>query len=369
MVASVKRYSKLALKYVILPLIAVCILGIVSALSYRAYLQHQIIEQTKITSPNGIDSLEKVTLGGLEQWILIRGWDKSAPVMLFLHGGPGGGDIAMGRHFHTRLERSFVVVRWDQRGAGKSYNSDIPPESMTIEQFVSDTLELVEILRKRFDVTKIYLVGHSWGSELGCLTVAQRPEVFHAFVGVGQLVEFNENERISYEFALAKANELNNQQAISELENIGPPPHGIEKLMIQRKWLDKFGGVFYSDTTFSDLWKIGITSPDCSLFDGYRYFRGQFFSLENMWEDDVSKINLFELAPKIEVPIYFFIGRHDYNTPFEIAVKYYESLEAPNGKQLIWFENSAHMVPIDEPDKFCDILINTVLKETYTSME
>ena len=363
--ASVKKYSKLALIYVVLPIIALCILGVGSALAYRAYLQHKILEETKITSPYGIESLEKVTLGGLEQWISIRASDKSAPLILFLHGGPGGGDIAMGRHFHSQLERFFVVVRWDQRGAGKSYNSAIPPESMTIEQFVSDTLELVEILRKRFNVPKIYLVGHSWGSELGCLTVARNPEAFWAFVSVGQLVELNENERISYEFVLAKAKELNNQQAISELEEIGPPPYNTEKLMIQRKWLDKFGGVFHSDVVFSDLWKIGMTSPDCSLFDGYRYLRGQFFSLENMWEDELGKTNLFELVPKIDAPVYFFVGRHDYNTPFELAVRYYEALEAPKGKQLVWFENSAHMIPIDEPDRFCDILINKVLKETY----
>lgn len=366
---SVKKYCRPAFKYVILPLIVICALIVTVLLSCRAYLQHKILLQTHITSANGIDSLEKVTLGGLEQWILIRGWDKSAPVLLFLHGGPGGGDIAMARHFHPELEHSFVVVRWDQRGAGKSYSSSIPPESMTVEQFVSDTLQLVDILRERFDVPKIYLVGHSWGSELGCLAVTRRPEAFYAFVGVGQLVEYNENERLSYEHTLDKARELNNQEAICELEAIGPPPYGIEELLIQRKWLDKFGGVFHSDIALADLWKIGITSPDCSLFDGFRYFRGQSFSLENMWVDEVGSINLFELAPTIEVPVYFFIGRHDYNTPSEIAVKYYESLEAPKGKQLIWFENSAHMIPIDEPDKFCDILINKVLKETYTSEE
>jgi pimeloyl-ACP methyl ester carboxylesterase len=324
--------------------------------------------QTRITSANGVESLEKIRLGGVDQWISVRGWNKSNPVMLFLHGGPGAGDIITARNTDIALARHFVVVRWDQRGAGKSYSSKIPIDSMNIEQFVSDTIELVERLRDRFNVSRIYLVGHSWGSELGILAVDRHPEYFHSFVGIGQLVDVRENEIISYQFALDKAAESGNQKALRKLKKIGPPPHDYKKLLIQRKWLEKFGGVHHKkEISFAYFCRIGAVSPDITLYDGFRYLRGQYFSLEHMWEKELYRINLFTSVPKIDVPIYFFLGRYDYNTPSEIVERYCEQLQAPKGKTVIWFENSAHIIPHEEPELFCDMLVNKVLKETYSA--
>jgi pimeloyl-ACP methyl ester carboxylesterase len=149
--------------------------------------------------------------------LLIRGWDRSNPILLHLHGGPGSADISIARFFDTELIEHFTVVHWDQRGAGKSFSPDIPPESMTRDQFVEDIRELAVLLGKRFDVPRIYLVGHSWGSEIGALAASRYPELFHAYVGVAQVVEESEQERISYQFVLDKAREAGNQKAIREL--------------------------------------------------------------------------------------------------------------------------------------------------------
>jgi len=363
-----KKVLRLLLIFCIVPFIPLLILIAILLSAYRFYRQNDVLRKTRITSANGVDSLEKIMLGGVEQWISVRGWDKSNPVLLFLHGGPGAGDIVIARNSDIKLARHFVVVRWDQRGAGKSYSSRIPIDSMNIEQFVSDTLELVEMLRNRFNVSKIYLVGHSWGSELGLLVMDRRPEYFYSFVGVGQLVDVRENETISYQFTLDKAAELGNRKALTVLKKIGPPPHDYKKLMIQRKWLEKFGGVHHKEEIgLAYFLKLGAISPDITLYDGFRYFRGQYFSLEHMWEKELYKVNLFISVPRIDAPVYFFLGRYDFNTPFEIAERYYEQLQAPKGKTIIWFENSAHIIPHEEPELFCDMLINKVLKDTYSA--
>jgi pimeloyl-ACP methyl ester carboxylesterase len=335
------------------------------ALSWRALMQSRVRSATAITTPKGVESLEKVTLGGVDQWLLIRGWDRSNPVLLHLHGGPGSADISIARFFDTELIRHFTVVHWDQRGAGKSFSPDIPPESMTREQFVEDIRELAELLIKRFEVSRIYLVGHSWGSEIGALAASRYPELFHAYVGVGQVVEGTEDEQISYRFVIDQARETGNQQAIRELERIGPPPYdGVSELLVQRKWLERFGGVSRSEeTTMRALIKRALSSPDYSLCDAVRFFRGQSFSSAQLWNEGL-ETNLFEQVPRIDVPVYFFTGRHDYNTPFELAERYYRTLDAPRGKHLIWFENAAHMLPYEVPDEYADALIHRVLKET-----
>ena len=146
---------------------------------------------------DSITSLEKITLGGIKQTILIRGHDTKSPILLFLHGGPGFPEMDIAYKFQRKLEEHFIVVNWDQRGAGKSFSKKIPRESMTIEQFISDAHELIRFLRERFDKEKIYLVGHSWGTTLGLLLTQRYPELFFAYVGIGQVVNALESEQIS----------------------------------------------------------------------------------------------------------------------------------------------------------------------------
>jgi pimeloyl-ACP methyl ester carboxylesterase len=357
------RVGAISMKYVISPAVLVLVVIIACLLLYRGHMQGRVLRETGITSPDGIESLEKIRLGGVEQWILIRGQDKSNPVLLDLHGGPGAAEIAFARFFHTRLENHFTVVHWDQRGAGKSFSPDIAQESMTMEQFISDTRELVETLRERFSVSKVYVAGHSWGSLLGILTVSRYPELFCAYVGTGQLVDASENDAISYQFTLDKARESGNKKAIRQLEEIGPPPYDYKRLIIQRKWLDRFGGVYQSpNASKGSLLKLALTSPDYSLMDFFRYFRGTLFSLKYMLPH-LYEINLFEEVPIIDVPVYFLVGKHDSNTPVQLTERYYQKLNASHGKQLMWFEKSGHMVTFDEPEKYCDFLIDKVLKK------
>jgi pimeloyl-ACP methyl ester carboxylesterase len=176
-----------------------------------------------ITDPEGnpvegsIAEIEKVILGGQEQYIIIRGVDAAKPIMLFLHGGPGSPEVAFIKHFNPDIEKDFVMVYWEQRGAGKSYSKDIPPESMNMDQMISDTRELSEYLVNRFNREKIFLMGHSWGSLLGTLTAHKYPELYYAYFGIGQVGDQFKGEQISLRWAKDQAVERNDHKAVKTL--------------------------------------------------------------------------------------------------------------------------------------------------------
>ena len=139
--------------------------------------------------PGSVARLEQVELEGMEQWILIRGTDTRNPVLLWLHGGPGAAQMPLARHFNGELEDDFIVVHWDQRGAGKSNPPGFDETTMYLERYVADTLELTLYLKELLQKDKIYLLGHSWGSQLGLRVVEEAPHLYHAYIGVSQWVD------------------------------------------------------------------------------------------------------------------------------------------------------------------------------------
>ncbi len=356
------------LKFFLLSLLALLVL-VSSGLLYRMYEQNRVSASTKINTAGGIDLLGNVMLGGEEQWVLIRGKKQTNPVLLYLHGGPGSVGIPRARDFGGRLEDDFVVVYWDQRGSGKSYRSGVPVNSMNLDQFISDTRELVEVLKQRFNVPKIYLVGNSWGAALGALTVERYPELFYAYVGTGQLVHTDKAEQISYEFTLKEAEAAQNREGNKELTAMGPPPWDYDTMNKQRKWLRRFGGTIYDDkesanSFLSEFMGKMLLSPEYSLMEIVENSMDPNFAVRNLW-DDIADIDLFEQVPRIEVPVYFIAGRHDYNTPSELVEEYYEQLDAPAGKHLIWFENAAHMPEFEDPEQYYTVMVDSVLASTY----
>jgi proline iminopeptidase len=318
------------------------------------------------TSDN-IISPQYMELGGLKQAVHIAGSDTANPVLLLLHGGPGFTEMALFSEYNKDLEKKYIVVNWDQRGAGLSYRPDIPDSTMNIEQYVNDAHELVSWLKKRYKKEKIYLLGHSWGSVLGIHLVQRYPEDFYAYVGVGQGVNLFENESLSFKFVLDTAIAEQNEEAIKELKAIQKryPPHAeakLEDLKLQRKWLGHYGGAIYGQPNANQIFSR-IKKEDNPLYDADKAQAGNDFTFPLLF-DELMRVNLMKSAPKLEVPAYFITGRHDYNTPFQLVEDYVKVLEAPH-KEIIWFENAAHWIPFEEPEKFNDVLVNIVRKHSH----
>ena len=299
--------------------------------------------------PGSIAEVKYLRLGGIDQWVMIRGENLTNPPLILLHGGPGFSETHFFLHFNALLEKNFTIVYWDQRGTGKSFDRKIPRSSMTVEQFIADLDELVEAVRKRVGKKKVAIFGHSWGSVLGPLYAARFPEKVSAYIGSGQIGSWPVSESLSYAFALAEAQRLNNRKALKELRAIGPPPHTASALWKQRTCLNRLQGQMNIMIVLNLLWMF-LSKPELSIFGLPDLFRGFRFSLDAMW-DEVSRINLMEVVPSLQMPVFFFLGRQDHWVPSETSIAYFDVLTAPS-KRLVWFEESGHEPFVDEPAKF-----------------
>lgn len=309
--------------------------------------------------PGSIAEAGYLRLGGLDQWVMIRGENRDNPPLIILHGGPGFSDTMFFRRCNAALEHSFTVVYWDQRGTGKSFNRDIPRSSMTVAQFLDDLDELVEAVRERVGERKVVLFGHSWGSALGVLYAARFPEKVAAYVGSGQVGDASAGEAASYAIAiaLAEAERRDNRKALKALRAIGPPPYAADCVFTERMWLQRLEGQLEPRA----LWRMGrlvLGAPEASLFDLPKVMRGFRFSLDAMWAE-VSRLKLLELTPALEMPVFFFLGRKDHWVPPETSLAYYDVLTAPS-KQLVWFEESGHEPFVDEAAKFNRAMVELV---------
>ncbi|WP_236507726.1 alpha/beta fold hydrolase [Tychonema sp. BBK16] len=315
--------------------------------------------------PNSIAVLEKVKLGGSEEWISIRGKDLHNPVLLFLAGGPGGSQLVLEQRALAGLEERFVVVNWDQPGAGKSFDA-IDHSKLTPDRYITDAHELVLNLRQRFGKEKVYLSGQSWGSALGIMVVQRYPELFHAFIGTGQVVAFLENESIRYDLALSLAQERGDQQQGSKLKQQGAPPYYgndvLAKMMTYLNDLKKYRNdrqnLAIAKPKSNILFDL-ITSSEYGWYDKVNLSRGELKTVNvvfpQLWGVDFRK-----QATRLKIPIYFLIGRHDGTTSPKLTEEYFNLLTAPH-KELIWFEHSGHAPWMNEPAKFVDVMVNKVL--------
>jgi len=307
-----------------------------------------------------IDCKRKMKIGGVDQWVSLRSDDAANPIVLFLHGGPGTAQISFSRRPQRRLESFFLVVNWDQRGAGRSYSRNLSSEDMTIDRFVLDAEELIVALLREFSHDRLLLVGHSWGSIIGAKLVAKRPDLVRAYIGIGQVVDMQRGERLSYDFTLSEAERLGDGKALRDLRRIGHPPYGkLGDAGVQRKWLTKFHGATVEGTPVGTLLR-NLSVRDTRPLDVVRFIRGAMFSLRCL-EDQQNEVNLIRDVPAIDAPVYFCTGRRDYNVPFGLVIEYSAGLRAPS-KEIVWFERSGHMPNFEERDTFCDFCISLLNK-------
>ena len=316
-----------------------------------------IANARRIVAPNGVERLEKVRIGGIDQWVSIRGADRRNPVLLYIHGGPGYVSMPMSWWFTHGLEEYFTVVQWDQRATGKTYLLTDPAKiapTLTRERMIGDTEEMATWARQEFSKDKIFVLGHSWGSFLGLQLAERHPEWLYAYIGVCQLIDGPESERRGWRFAMDAARRDGNAEAVRELGAI--TPYGapgqtipIKDIYVERKWVGYYGGVMAYRRDNSADGDLSQLSPDYSdqeighIWDGNKFATP--YLLPEVVALDLTKAN------KLAVPLILFLGRHDRNVNAEVAAAWFDAVKAPE-KQLVWFEHSAHIPMTEEPGKF-----------------
>jgi pimeloyl-ACP methyl ester carboxylesterase len=321
-----------------------------------------IVDENGDTPENSIAELREIELNGRKQWISLRGWDKTAPVLLFLAGGPGGTQMAAVRHELAELEKHFVVVNWDQPGSGKSYYAT-NTQKLTVPTYIEDGHALTEYLKERFSQEKIYLIGESWGSALGIFLVHEYPESYHALIGTGQMVDFVETERMDYAKAMEIAKNNGDTALIEKLTANGEPPYyGKDvtwKSAVYLNYLNSYmaNNPGIRNPGYNTLRDIG--SSEYGLMDKINFIRGIINTFGHVYQQ-LYDIDMRTDYTKLNVPIYFFLGRYDINAPTVLVEEYEQVLNAPD-KGIVWFEYSGHNPWINERDKFVEEAVSCFL--------
>ena len=315
-----------------------------------------------------IAELTRVEIGGHDLAMMIRGHSVEDPVLLFLAGGPGGSELgAMRRHLES-LEEDFVVVTFDQRGTGKSYGQLEPTSTLTLDNAVSDVLEVTRYLRDRFDEERIYLVGQSWGTTLGVLAAQREPELFRAFVGVGQMVSQRETDRIFYEDTLAWARETGDTGLVATLLENGPPPY--EETLDYEAALSHEMDMYPYDHSVNSEGEGGFSEnlfvEEYSLVEQIHAL-GATVDVFSMLYPQLQEIDFRVDAAQLDVPVYLVQGRYEARGRSELAEEWFEMLEAPN-KEMIVFETSGHRPLFEQPGLFHQVMTETVLAETKPAL-
>jgi proline iminopeptidase len=310
-----------------------------------------------------IDSLESFEINGLRQWVLLRGNPATRRVLLIVQQGPGLPLIQDARVFEQKLhlEQEAVVAYWDQRGTGKSFRAD--PSTITLGQMVADVRAMVDRLCARLSVDRVDILGLSIGGAFATMAAAQDPARIGHLVVVGIDVDVSESERYAYAFARDEATRRNSRRALRQLDAIGAPPHDTaEKFLTRARWVTAYGGINRRRGYFGllrDTVSRVLTSSHYALGERVPILAAINKTVELM----VAPANQFDLrktVPRVQVPIAFFQGRKDVGTPPEVVAGYAAGLDAPRGKSLVWFEDSAHMPYYEEPALFREALLRAV---------
>lgn len=324
-----------------------------------------IEDMQRVVTPNGIQTLETVELGGMDQWVSIRGADRDNPILIYVHGGPGA--IEMGRSwpYQRTWEDFFTVVQWDQRGTGKTLtlNGEAATRpTLSRERMAADLVELMAHLRERFGDRRMVLLGHSWGNVIGLDAAMARPDWVSAYIGVGPLLVARDNEAAAYDRLVEIARERGDDRALAELESIAPYPGdgaiAFEDLNVQRAWVQRYGGLAAYRDNANFFFRAARLSPDYDLTDIQNINAGGQLSVSVLMET-WSAVDFSDLR-RTPFPVLMFVGRHDLTTLPQATEAWLEALDAPS-KTLVWFEHSAHLAPHEEPGRFLMALVEHVL--------
>ena len=311
---------------------------------------------------SSINEKSLLELGGEKQYVEITGASVSNPVLLFLHGGPGWPQTPHIRYFNSELKKTMTIVAWEQSGCGQSYINNPNPKNLSLEQIVKDAHELTQLLKKRFKQDKIYLVGFSWGSIPGLQLIQKYPEDYRAYFVITKVLDINKSIAASREWIKKQATRKNDKASLKILEQLEKGDTMLCKrpmdcFLKQYEILSKYGGAIYNKASEAEILKAETQAyEDYKKYDWYTAFKYSAYRLENdLFTTDLSKIR------ELKIPVYFFMGRHDWNLPTAITEEFVKNLAAPK-KEIVWFENSGHEPLEEEAGAFNRAMIERVIK-------
>jgi pimeloyl-ACP methyl ester carboxylesterase len=325
---------------VVVAIIAIAVVLLAGALGYRAYRQRENAIDARILTPRGIQEAQFVDIGDLPQWIQIRGEDKANPVLLFVHGGPAMSMIPFTYRSMLPWEKSFTVVQWDQRGAGRTYlrNGGADSTSTGMDQIIDDGVHVAEYVRSRLGADKIIVMGESWGSAIALEMVRARPDLFYAYVGTGQAIDMRRAEALTYQLMLERAEAAHDDADVRQLQSVGAPPYAtaeastVEQQVLGRELAkSENAGAMGADLLFA---------PGYSLRETFGVMAGATQHRAKLVADD-EQYDALARGTKFDVPLFFFEGSDDIQAPAQLVEEFLKQIDAPR-KDLVMFPGGGH---------------------------
>ena len=346
-------------------IVLLCLVGLAAAFFAAHSLYRALARQRHTIAAPGIDEAGWVEIGGIRQYIQIRGQNAKNPVLLVLHGGPGTPLSAMNHAFQYEWEKDFTVVQWDQRQAGKTYYANDPKavaETLKFDTVLEDAWQVTQYLQKRLGAKKIALMGHSWGTVLGTALAQTHPEAFSCYIGVGQVTDLKSNERVGYEKALELARKAQNAADVAALEALEGYPGQVfdeafcSNMLTLRKYQQKYG---LADAISLKNVLLVMGSPYYNFFEALYYTKNTVALHGSLFRYMFEKHDARAFGAAYPMPVYYIMGENDFQTPVTLAKELFSEIEAPQ-KQLFLIEGAGHFTMVDNPDNFNRALLGGI---------
>lgn len=359
-----KKFGKVITSIFINTLLNSC--SVVAIITQSSGNLPPLLDKTGKNITNSISEKGKVDINGIPQGFFIRGENLDNPIILYLHGGVPELPFILPRESEERLEKYFTVCYWEQRYAGMSYNKSINSNSLTLEKMVDDVCKMTKYLQQRFGKNKIYLVAHSWGTYLGVKTIEKYPDEYTAYIGISQITNQLESERLAYDYLLQHASTIRDIKSEKELRkfdrNAKDFPNYDYLASIRSELLEKYGvGTLREKSSMSKLVSDVFKFKGYTILEKINFGCGSKFHTKHLFPY-LFVDNLFTSSVSFGLPVYFLHGKYDQTVSHVLAQKYFEIVNAPH-KEFISFENSAHSPNIDEAENFSFTMLK-ILEQT-----
>lgn len=314
-----------------------------------------------------------VKIGGVQQGMIIRSSNTNNPVLLYVHGGPAFPNYFLIEKFKPELENYFTVCYWEQRGGGLSYTPQVTLESMNFNQLASDAIDVTNYLRKRFNKDKIYIMAHSGGTPIALLAASREPTLFYAYIGMGQITNQAESEKMAYKYMLDKYKADGNEKRMNELKKFpvldsDSNMASFYKSAIRDKYMHELGiGTMHSmKSVFWDIFIPVWTCKAYTLREKLKIWKSKFsFLPKTNLINEMLETDFTTKVPALDIPVYFFSGKYDLTVNFNLSKAYLTKLHAPL-KGFYTFRHSAHSPLFEEPERMRLIIEKDVLHKTNT---